>query len=57
MPYAVIGLTLLLLAALIGSSRLPRIETTPTRGGEKSNDTIWKHPSLTPAWEKPNWGR
>src|SRR5216683_2433121 len=42
MPYAVIGVSLLLLAGLIGASKLPKIETA--RAEEKSNDTIWKHP-------------
>jgi len=45
MPYTVIGIALLLLAGLIGASKLPKIETGRTE--EKSNDTIWKHPSLT----------
>lgn len=44
-PYAVIGAALLLLALLIGTSKLPKIETAPA--GEKSDDTVWKHPSLT----------
>jgi len=47
MPYALIGAALLLLAVLIGTSKLPAIQTTSTRPGEKGNDTIWKHPSLT----------
>src|SRR5258708_22862289 len=47
MPYAVIGAALLLLALLIGASRLPAIETTSNRSGEKSGDSIWKHPNLT----------
>ena len=45
MPYAVIGVALLLLALLIGNSKLPAIETK--RSGEQTSDTIWKHPSLT----------
>ncbi len=45
MPYAVIGIALLLLAGLIGASKLPKIEST--RAEEQSNDTIWKHPNLT----------
>src|ERR1700676_951728 len=44
MPYAVIGIALLLLAGLIGASRLPKIETARTE--EKRDDTIWKHPNL-----------
>jgi FHS family L-fucose permease-like MFS transporter len=46
MPYTVIGIALLLLAVLIGISRLPRIETVASRPGEKANDSIWKHPNL-----------
>jgi FHS family L-fucose permease-like MFS transporter len=45
MPYAVIGVALLLLAVLIGASKLPKIETTHAE--QKSDDTIWKHPNLT----------
>jgi len=45
MPYAVIGIALLFLAILIGTSKLPKIENTAS--DEKSRDTIWKHPSLT----------
>jgi MFS transporter, FHS family, L-fucose permease len=44
-PYAVIGFALLLLAVLIGTSKLPKIETA--RAEQKSRDSIWKHPSLT----------
>src|ERR1700722_4496138 len=46
MPYTVIGIALLLLAVLIGISRLPKIETADRRPGEKANDSIWKHPNL-----------
>src|SRR5271170_3679160 len=46
MPYTVIGVALLLLAVLIGFSRLPQIEGTAYRPGEKVNDSIWKHPNL-----------
>jgi FHS family L-fucose permease-like MFS transporter len=45
MPYTVIGVALVLLAILIGTSKLPPIETT-SRSQEKVNDTIWKHPNL-----------
>jgi len=45
-PYAVIGAALVLLAILIGTSRLPQIEATTTRIGEETDDSIWKHPSL-----------
>jgi FHS family L-fucose permease-like MFS transporter len=46
MPYTVIGVALLLLAVLIGASRLPKIETTASHPGEKANDSIWSHPNL-----------
>ena len=46
MPYKVIGIALVLLAVLIGSTKLPRIESGTTRTGEKIDDSIWKHPNL-----------
>jgi FHS family L-fucose permease-like MFS transporter len=46
MPYTVIAATLLLLAVLIGFSKLPRIEAGESRAGAKVNDSIWKHPNL-----------
>ena len=46
MPYTIIGIALLLLAVLIGVSKLPKIETAASRTGEKANDSIWKHPNL-----------
>jgi MFS transporter, FHS family, L-fucose permease len=46
LPYAVIGAALVLLAILIGTSKLPQIEASTTRIGEKVDDSIWKHPSL-----------
>lgn len=46
LPYTVIGVALLLLAVLIGISKLPPIETATSRSGTKVNDSIWKHPSL-----------
>ena len=45
-PYAVIGGALVLLAILIGTSKLPQIEAATTRIGERVDDSIWKHPSL-----------
>src|SRR5580658_4853387 len=44
LPYTVIGCVLLLLAVLIGVSRLPRIEGARYRPGEKVSDSIWRHP-------------
>lgn len=46
MPYTVIGIALVLLAVLIGTFKLPKIETAAYRPGEKVNDSIWKHPNL-----------
>src|SRR5258705_9758912 len=46
MPYAVIGVALLLLAIMIGASKLPKIDTASNGGREKSSDSIWKHPNL-----------
>jgi FHS family L-fucose permease-like MFS transporter len=46
MPYTVIGGALLLLAVLIGISKLPGIESATYRPGEKISDSIWKHPNL-----------
>jgi len=46
MPYAVIGIALVLLAVLIGTFKLPSIETAAPRSREKLNDSIWKHPNL-----------
>src|SRR5467141_2830877 len=39
LPYAGIGIMLLLLAALIGAVKLPKIETATDGTGEKSNDS------------------
>jgi FHS family L-fucose permease-like MFS transporter len=47
MPYAVIGMALLLSAVLIGASKLPKIEAASWRSGAKMKDSIWKHPNLT----------
>src|SRR5258705_297317 len=46
MPYTVIGVALVLLAVVIGTFKLPQIETAAQRPGEKVNDSIWKHPNL-----------
>ena len=46
MPYAVIGFALILLAVLIGISKLPQVETAISSSAEKANDSIWKHPNL-----------
>ena len=46
MPYTVIGIALLLLAVVIGTFKLPKIETAAYRRGEKLSDSVWKHPNL-----------
>ena len=46
MPYTVIGVALLLLALLIGLSKLPQVETMTGLLGQKANDSIWRHPNL-----------
>jgi FHS family L-fucose permease-like MFS transporter len=46
MPYTVIAVALLLLAVLIGASKLPTIETAASRPGAKVSDSIWKHRNL-----------
>jgi MFS transporter, FHS family, L-fucose permease len=46
MPYTAISIALVLLAVLIGTFKLPRIEHAAYRPGEKVNDSIWNHPNL-----------
>jgi FHS family L-fucose permease-like MFS transporter len=46
MPYTVIGVALLLLAVLIGFSKLPKVETDDAVSGQKANDSIWWHRNL-----------
>jgi MFS transporter, FHS family, L-fucose permease len=46
MPYVIIGIALVLLAVAIGTFKLPKIEHAEGPLGEKSNDSIWKHPNL-----------
>ena len=46
LPYTVIGVALILLAVLIGTFKLPKIQTAVYHPGEKVNDSIWKHPNL-----------
>ena len=46
MPYTVIGIALLLLAVLIGFSKLPKVETTVPLSGQKASDSPWRYPSL-----------
>src|SRR5271170_1894949 len=46
LPYTVISVALVLLAVLIGTFKLPKIETAASRPGDKANDSIWKHRNL-----------
>jgi len=46
LPYTIIGVALLLLAVMIGASKLPKIEIAERRPGEKVADSIWKHRNL-----------
>jgi FHS family L-fucose permease-like MFS transporter len=46
MPYLAIGIALVLLAILIGTFKLPVIETSSQRGETKDRGSIWKHPNL-----------
>ncbi|HKN17903.1 MAG TPA: sugar MFS transporter [Candidatus Sulfotelmatobacter sp.] len=46
MPYTVIGIALVLLAVLIGTFKLPIIETAARSAGQKVDDSIWKHRNL-----------
>src|ERR1039457_5506377 len=46
MPYVGLGIALVLLAAAIGSFKLPTIEHAQHKVGEKVHDSIWRHPNL-----------
>jgi FHS family L-fucose permease-like MFS transporter len=46
LPYTVISVALVLLAILIGTFKLPKIESPGAGSGEKVNDSIWKHRNL-----------
>jgi FHS family L-fucose permease-like MFS transporter len=46
MPYTVIGVALVLLAVVIGTFKLPKIETAARSAGQKVDDSIWKHRNL-----------
>jgi MFS transporter, FHS family, L-fucose permease len=46
MPYTVIGVALVLLAMVIGTFKLPKIESAQDRPGGKGDDSIWKHRNL-----------
>jgi len=46
MPYTVICAALVLLAIVIATLKLPKIETVESQPGEKVDDSIWKHRNL-----------
>jgi FHS family L-fucose permease-like MFS transporter len=46
MPYIVISIALILLAVAIAIVKLPNIEQPAVNPGEKTKDSIWKHPNL-----------
>jgi FHS family L-fucose permease-like MFS transporter len=46
LPYTIIAIALMLLAALIAVSRLPAIETAASLPGRKTADSVWRHPNL-----------
>lgn len=45
-PYVGLGIALVVLAAAIGSFKLPKIEHAQHKVGEKVNDSIWRHPNF-----------
>ncbi len=45
-PYVFLGIALFVLAFLIASFKLPKIESAQHQIGQKVDDSIWKHPSL-----------
>jgi MFS transporter, FHS family, L-fucose permease len=46
MPYTVISVALVLLAILIGTFSLPKIETAEAGPRERTDDSVWKHRNL-----------
>jgi len=45
-PYVGLGIALVVLAAAIGISKLPKIPHAQHKVGEKVDDSIWRHPNL-----------
>src|SRR5271154_5611733 len=45
-PYVGLGIALIVLAAAIGSFKLPKIPQAQHKVGEKVNDSIWRHRNL-----------
>ena len=46
LPYSVIGVALLVLAIVIGMSKLPKIAHTANPDENSGQDSIWRHPNL-----------
>jgi len=46
MPYTVIGVTLVLLAIVIGTFKLPKIEPEANSSRRRAKDSIWRHRNL-----------
>jgi FHS family L-fucose permease-like MFS transporter len=46
LPYAVIAIALLVLAVVIGASKLPKIEAAANRADASVKDSIWSHRNL-----------
>jgi FHS family L-fucose permease-like MFS transporter len=46
MPYTVIGVALVLLAVVIATFKLPKVETAVDRPGLKGDTSIWRHRNL-----------
>lgn len=46
MPYAVIGLALVLLALLIGAATLPKVEASSSASQKTLHDSVWNHRNL-----------
>jgi FHS family L-fucose permease-like MFS transporter len=46
LPYTVIAVALLLLAVMIGTSKLPKMKTAEAGGAAPVRDSIWSHPNL-----------
>jgi FHS family L-fucose permease-like MFS transporter len=46
LPYTVIGVTLIVLAIVIGMFKLPVIADSAPSGTKDAKDSIWKHPNL-----------
>lgn len=46
MPYTFLSVAIVLLAVVIGTFKLPALETAAQRSKEKVDDSIWKHPNL-----------